>query len=290
MLNNSHIEKAQVGYSADYNGTTVYLTIQLNKEGKEIFKDITNTYIKTTDEEGNETTKNVTLKIDDSTLLSTYFESEISNGTIQISIGSASKDTDTIQSYIQEASNIAVLLNNGNLPLTYTIEENRYVMSDITKDMFYIPTIVICVILAIGIVFLIIKYKKNGLLSSIAFIGYIATLLLVLRYTNVILTLEGIIAIIITIVLDYIFTVYLLDLIKHNESQTARETSNVFKEALIKKLFILVPVAVTAVVLCFAGWLPIYSFGMVAFWGLLIIVLYNLIITRTLIVDTKKNK
>lgn len=290
LLNNSHIEKAQVGYSADYNGTTVYLTIQLNKEGKEIFKDITNTYIKTTDEEGNETTKNVTLKIDDSTLLSTYFESEISNGTIQISIGSASKDTDTIQSYIQEASNIAVLLNNGNLPLTYTIEENRYVMSDITKDMFYIPTIVICVILAIGIVFLIIKYKKNGLLSSIAFIGYIATLLLVLRYTNVILTLEGIIAIIITIVLDYIFTVYLLDLIKHNESQTARETSNVFKEALIKKLFILVPVAVTAVVLCFAGWLPIYSFGMVAFWGLLIIVLYNLIITRTLIVDTKKNK
>lgn len=290
LLNNSHIKKAQVGYNNTTSGTTVYLTIQLNKEGAQIFKDITNTYVKTTDEEGNETTKKVTLKIDDSTLLNTYFDSEISNGTIQMSIGGSSTDSDTIQGYIQEASNIAVLLNNGSLPLTYTIGENRYVMSDITEDMFYIPVIVITAILLVGIIFLIVRYKKNGLLSSIALIGYIATLLLVLRYTNVVLTLEGMIAIIIAIVLDYIFTVYLLSLIKQDETKSMVEVSQVFKEALIKTLFIFVPVAITSVVLCFAGWLPIYSFGMVAFWGLFIIVLYNLIITRTLIVDTKKNK
>ena len=290
LLNNSHVKKAQVEYSTDTNGTMVYLTIQLNKEGTQVFKDITNTYIKTTDEEGNETTKNITLKIDDSTLLNTYFESEISNGIIQMSIGNASTDSATIQSYIQEASNIAVLLNSGNLPLTYTIEENRYVMSDITEEMFYIPVIIIGVIILIGIIFLIVKYRKNGFLSRIALIGYIATLLLVLRYTNVVLTMEGMIAIIIAIVLDYIFTVYLLNLIKQNESKTMVEASKTFKEALIKTLFVFIPAAVTAIVLCFAGWLPIYSFGMVAFWGLLIIVLYNLIITKTLIVDTKNNK
>lgn len=288
LLNNSHIKKAQVGYNTTEKGTTVYLTIEFNKEGQKIFKDITNTYVKTTDSEGKETTKKITLKLDDTTILNTYFENEISNGILQMSIGAPSTDNDTINGYIQEASNIAILLNSGNLPITYQIEENRYIMSDITKDMFIIPAIVLGVILIIAIIFLMIRYKKNGILASIALIGYIATLLLVLRYTNVMLTLEGIIAIIISVVMNYIFTVYLLSIIKHNESETVSEASLSFKEALIKTLFVFIPVAITAVVLCFAGWLPVYSFGMVSFWGLLLIVLYNLIITRTLLIDTKK--
>ena len=283
LLDGTHIKKAQVGYSYVDSGTAIYLNIELNKEGTQIFKDITNTYVKTTDEEGNETTKNISLNIDDTTLLTTYFESEISNGIIQMSIGGASSDNDSIQGYLQEASNLAVLLNTGDLPLVYNIEENMYVMSDITVDMFYIPAIILLAIILVGILFLIIKYRKDGFLSSIALIGYIATLLLVLRYTNVVLTMEGIVAIVISIVLDYIFTVYLLSLIKKDE------TSSLFKEALIKTIFIIIPVLITAVVLCFAGWLPIFSFGMAAFWGLLVIVLYNLIITRTLIVDTRKN-
>lgn len=290
LLNNSHLKNAQVGYSTTETGTAVYLTIQFNKEGTEIFKNITNEYVATQDEEGKETTKKITLKIDESTLLNTYFESEISNGTLQLSIGRASTDASTVQGYIREASNIAVLLNTGDLPITYTISDNLYVMSDITKDVFYIPAIILGVILLIGIVFLIIKYKKNGLLASIALIGYIATLLLVLRYANVELTMEGIIGIVVAIAMDFIFTIYLLGIMKHSDSKTIAETSQNFKEALIKTLFIFVPAIITAVILCFAGWLPIYSFGMVMFWGLLLIVLYNLVFTRTLIVDTKKNK
>lgn len=288
LLDNSHIKKAEVRYSSGTTGTTVYLTIQLNKEGAQIFQDITKTYVTSTDESGKDNSKKITMKIDDSTLLETAFDSEISNGMIQMSIGTASTDSSTLDGYVREASNITVLLNSGELPLTYTASENRYVMSDLTREMFYIPVAAIGVVLLIGLIFLIIKYKKNGFLSAIALIGYIAVLLLVLRYANVMLTMEGMIAIVITVVLDYIFTVYLLSLIKHQDSKTATEASTTFKEALIKTLFIFIPVAVTAVVLCFAGWLPIYSFGMVAFWGLLLIVLYNLIITRTLIVDTKR--
>lgn len=288
LLNNSHIKNAKVGYNTSTDGTTVFLTIQLNKEGTSIFKDITNTYVKSTDSEGNDTTKKITLKIDESTLLNTYFTTEISNGMIQMSIGSASTDTESIQNYIKEASNIAVLLNSGNLPLTYSITENRYVMTDITNKMLYIPAIVVSAIVFVGIIFLVIKYRKNGLLSSISLIGYIATLLLVLRYANVTLTIEGLTSIVIAIIMDYIFTVYLMHLIKNSESES--ETSQSFRLALIKTLLTFVPVVITSVVLCFAGWLPIYSYGMVAFWGLLLIVLYNLLITRTLIVNTAKNK
>lgn len=288
LLNNSHIKKAQVGYNTTSTGTTVYLTIQLNKEGTQIFKDITNTYVTSTDDEGKDTSKKITLKIDDSTLLNTSFDSEITTGTIQMSIGSSSTDSSTIQGYVKEASNITVLLNNGELPLTYNIKDNRYVISDITANMFYIPVIVISIIFVIGLIFLIIKYRKNGALSSIAFVGYVATLLLVLRYANVVLTMEGIVAIIISAILNYIFTMYLLNILKQKETKTFAETLNTFKQALLKTLLILVPVVIVAITLCFAGWLPIYSFGMVMFWGLLLIVLYNLVITRTLILDTNK--
>lgn len=287
LLNNGHIKKAEVRYSSGATGTSVYLTIQLNKEGTQIFQDITKNYVTSTDAEGKDNSKKIKMKIDDSTLLETAFDSEVSNGMIQMSIGGVSTNNDTIDGYVQEASNIVVLLNSGELPLTYTISENRYVMSDITREMFYIPVAIIGAALLIGIVFLIVKYKKNGLLSGLALIGYTAVLLLVLRYANVMLTMEGMIAIIIAIVLNYIFTVYLLSLIKHKDSRTVAEASHVFKEALIKTLFIFIPVAITSIILCFAGWLPIYSFGMVIFWGLLLIVLYNLIITRTLVVDTK---
>ncbi len=68
------------------------------------------------------------------------------------------------------------------------------------------------------------------------------------------------------------------------------QASHDFKEALIKTVFVFIPVAITSIVLCFTGWLPIYSFAMVAFWGLLLIVLYNLVITRTLVVYTSKTK
>lgn len=287
LLNNGHIKKAEVRYSSGATGTSVYLTIQLNKEGTQIFQDITKNYVTSTDAEGKDNSKKIRMKIDDSTLLETAFDSEVSNGMIQMSIGGVSTNNDTIDGYVQEASNIVVLLNSGELPLTYTVSENRYVMSDITREMFYIPVAIIGAALLIGIIFLIVKYKKNGLLSSLALIGYTAVLLLVLRYANVMLTMEGMIAIIIAIVLNYIFTVYLLSLIKHKDSRTVAEASHVFKEALIKTLFIFIPVAITSIILCFAGWLPIYSFGMVIFWGLLLIVLYNLIITRTLVVDTK---
>lgn len=287
LLDNSDIKKAQVGYNTTTSGTTVYLTITLTKDGAQKLKDISNTYVKTTDEEGNEITKKITLKIDDSTLVSTYFEEEIANGIIQMSIGSSTTSSTDLQSYFKEASNLAVLLNTGAMPLTYNVTENKYVMSDITMDMFYIPAIVILAMIAIGLIFFIIKYRKNGLLAAISYIGYVASLLLVIRYTNVVITLEGMAGILMSLLINYIFTIYLLHLLKKNKEA---EVTNNFKEAMIKSLLILIPSAIIAITLCFAGWLPIFSFGMTLFWGIATCIIYHVVITRTLLVNTVKTK
>ena len=62
----------------------------------------------------------------------------------------------------------------------------------------------------VGAIVLGILYKKNGILVGISTIGYLAILLVLIRYTNVILTLEGICGILVSIVLYYIFVLNFL--------------------------------------------------------------------------------
>lgn len=274
LMDNSYIKEAYVGYSSTSSGVTVYLTIQFDKQGTEKLKEISNTFIKTTDEEGNDTTKKIKVKIDDSEMLNTYFTEEISNGMIQLSFGTATGNS--LATYAQEAKNLETLLNAGNLPIVYEADENHYVLSDINKDMLFIPAIVIMSLLVIGIIILIVKYKVKGLLGAISIIGYIATFLIIVRLTNVVITLEGVAGIITSIILEYISIMYALNKMKENTDLTCNQCFTKF-------LPILVPIVISTVILCFVKWLPIYSFGMTMFWGIVLVIVYNHVVTKLLV-------
>ncbi len=287
LLNKDHLEKAYWSYNTAESGTTIFLVMQFDEEGTKTLENITSTYTSYL-ENGETKTKNVNFMIDDTPLINTYFSEVISNGMIQLSIGKATTSGEDFANYANEAAQIAILLDTDALPITYTIDENRYVISDITPEMLFIPIIIAVVLIAIGIVFLILRYKKNGFLAAISYIGYIALYLLVLRFTNTIITLEGIVGIVIAVILNYIFTMYLLHLLKHQEANTLAEESNSFKEAVLKALFILIPVTIVSVVLCFVKWVGASSFGMTIFWGIIISFIYHLVVTRSLIVTVTK--
>ena len=40
---------------------------------------------------------------------------------------------------------------------------------------------------------------------------------------------------------------------------------------------------IITVVFCFSGWTNLSSFGMIMFWGLALLALYNVIVTKTLL-------
>lgn len=294
LLDNSHIDQATVKYgyvSSNSNATTVFLSIQFNKEGTEKLKEISNTYIKSVDEEGNDNSKKVTISIDGTTLVESAFEQENSTGELQLSIGQASTSSADINEYIRQASNLAVLLNSGVMPITYVLDVNRFVYSEIPQELIYVAAAVVGIIILVTLIVMIIKYKKNGFLAAIAFIGYIACLLLAIRYTNVMITLDGLVAIVLSIIINFIFIFYLLSLIKENYKDKERiEVEVDFQKALTRMLFILVPLIIVTVILCFANWLPLYSFGMVMFWGIITLLIYNIVITRTLLVNTVKDQ
>lgn len=288
LLDNSNVESAKIAYNTTEKGTTVYLNIQFNKDSIEKLKEITNQHLETTDEDGKDTSKKVTIKIDDNDLISTSFEEEITNGTLSLSVGSATTNSTTINSYLEEASNLAILINNGKLPISYTIEQNRYVISDIETRDLVIAGLVTGIIFLIAIIVLCILYKKNGILVGIANIGYVAVLLVIIRYTNVILTTEGLFGILISIVLSYIFSIYLLKKLKENE-KADENVKKAYNQTIIDMLLILVPALIVGITLCFTNWMPIYSFGEIIFWGIVTIFVYHTVLTRTLLVCSTKD-
>jgi len=123
LLDSSKIKQVKTMYANTDNGTSIYLNIEFNEEGKEILKNISNEYKvpekveennddneeNTTDEkeenseENEKESKEVTIKIDGSTVLSTQFEKEITNGSIQLSVGGETKTQAELQSYVKEA-------------------------------------------------------------------------------------------------------------------------------------------------------------------------------------------
>lgn len=304
LITNKDIKLANVMYGSGSStgttssGTTVYLNIEFTKEGKQKLEEISNKYIKsedtgadenttenetsenTTDETKNE--KTITMKIDDEEIMSTSFDEPIRTGKLQLSVGRATTDQDTLQDSITQASSMATVLDTGNLPIKYEVSGNEYILSDITENELQIVQYALIGIVAIGLIVLIIRYKSTGLLGAISYIGLVALFVLIIRYTNVVLSIEGIFAIAITLLLNYIFVNKLLAKLKQSEvkkeniKQAIKET---YKEFFIK----IIPICIMVITFCFIKWIPISSFGMVMFWGIALIAIYHISVTNSLL-------
>ena len=311
-MDNSNIKSSSVLYNTETNGTSVYLEIAFNKEGKNKLEEISKTYVHEEDEttsedntveenateEQDEDTateetvgKEITMKVDDNEIMTTSFEEPITTGKIQLSVGSATTDTKTLQGYISQAQNMATVLDRGNLPIKYEIEKNQYILSDINEEQIRNIAVAIAVLGVIGIIILIIKYKSKGLLAGISFIGLSAIYLLLVRYANVVISVESIFGIAIILILNFIFTFMLLDKIENNLKENKENAVNKATVETYKKFFDrIIPICIMVVAFCFIKWIPISSFGMISFWGLLMIAVYNVVITRYLLKVSVEDK
>ena len=301
LMNNDDIKLANVMYGSgntttSSSGTTVYLNIEFTKEGAKKLEDISNKYVKTetTESDGNNTSsenssedsaqseKKITMMIDDEEIMSTSFDEPLKTGKLQLSVGSSTTDTKTLQGYISQASNMAVVLDTGKMPVKYEVDENKYILSDITNQELNIIEYTIAGIVLLLLIIWIVRYKLTGLLGSISYIGLSSILLLLIRYANVTLSIQGIFGIAIILILNYIFINKLLSKLK--KEKLDKEMINQMIKETYKEFFItILPICIAVITFCFAGWTPISSFGMVMFWGIVLIAIYNFIITNNLL-------
>ncbi len=281
LMTNEDVQSVKSGYGTAGNGTTVvFVNIQFNKEGTEKFKNITNTYVETkvekeATEEGEEqkeetVKKEIALNIDGSTLLTTYFEEEVANGLLQLSIGASSENTTAkeMQDYLLQANTMEALLDNGKLPIVYQVEQNKYVFSVVTENMVKIVIVISIIVLAIAMIYAILKYQAKGMIGSISLIGYIALLLIALRYFNVEITIGGIVAILFSIAISYAI---LIGILKEKEIMTVMKKYSVM----------LIPTLIIAIVFTFMN----IAIGIVLFWGIIISLLYHISITNIMLKD-----
>ena len=223
--------------------------------------------------------KQITMNIDDQEIMTTSFDEPVRTGKLQLSIGTASTNTETLQGYIDQASNMASVLDSGNMPVKYNVSENQYVLSDITDKEVTMAIYVILAIIVIAMLALLIRFRKLGVAGVISYIGFISLFMIVVRYTNVVISLEGILGIIMALILNYILVNQILS--KVNNMKIA------YKDFFIK----IIPVIIMVVTFSFINWTPISSFGMLMFWGIALMAIYNSIITNSLLkIETRKEK
>lgn len=321
LMNNTDIKLSTVMYgsnpsstSATNTGTSVYLNIEFTKEGAKKLEDISNKYVKVekteentnetndennTDEDTNKTSeennsednkteeKTVTMKIDDEEIMSTSFDEPMKTGKLQLSVGQASTDTNTLQGYIQQASNMATVLDTGNMPIKYDIEENQYIKTDITQEQLQIIKYVAIGIIILALIVLSVRYKINGILGAISYFGLFAILMLLIRYANVVITIEGLFGIALILVLEYLFVNKLLNKIKkESEENINKQIKETYKEFITR----IIPIVIAIITFCFMKWIPVSSFGMIMFWGISLILIYNYTIIGSLLKIKAENK
>ena len=251
LINDTMIKKAKYTSTNNTQGAyQVYVELELNKEGQAKLQEISQSYALLGDE------------IDE--------------------IEKQQKDEKEEEKSEEKQTKKVSVLTIGET--VFDIYNNRYTYSDISeKEILYFSLIILAIILVISIIF-IIKYKIKGLLGCISNIGFIALFSLLLRYTNVLISIEGIGAIILIIAINLKLIQDILN--KTQKINMIDETIvNTYKKMSLK----LIPIVIISLTFCFSGWTNLSSFGMVMFWGLILMAVYNILVTKTLL-KLKENK
>lgn len=290
LMTNEDIESANVLYNSTESGVNVYLDIKFNKEGKKKLRQISKEYIAVEENQEGETEettteKTVTIKVNGEEFLSTHFDSEISE--LTITMGQASTDSDTISENVEQAQYYATLLSNGEMPLEYEVEASDYIQSIYSNHVFqYIILGIIALIVLISIVYMVIRYKKSGILSAIVSIGSISLLLIIVRYIKAEICLETIIPSIILILINTYVNCKILKNLDKDDSKEDRK-GKIYKSYL-KVIDLLIITLIPSVIFTYNSSSVISSIGTLLFWGIIVIALMNVLFTRTLLIEEVK--
>lgn len=295
LMDSNDIEDVGVFYNTTTSGITTYLQINFTKEGKKKMEQVSKDYATLTATSSNENSeekseegsseessenkqKTVTINIDGEEFLSTSFSQTVTNGELTISIGKASKDTDTISEYMTTAQQYATILGNGELPLTYKVESSEYMTSIYTKEVIYVVLGILAGIALISVIYMIIRYKTLGLSASIVYIASIAVLTLLIRYTGVQINIETTVsAVIILILMNYINCKLLKNTSKEDTAEERKKKLNQTYKALFDVVLVtLIP----AIVLTYCSLTKLSNVGMTLFWGVITAVLMNMLFTK----------
>lgn len=296
LLDNGDVKSVKFGQqnTGTSSSSSLIMGIEFNSKGTKKFRNITKEYqnelAENSTEESNATNstnttenstdssekkdKKVKIKIDDAEILTTDFSEVIDNGVLTLTVGNANDETQR-----NSALNIGAIIQNEPLPVKYQVEGNTYTESSIDENTLKVIIYCLVVIALVIALVLIVKYRTMGILQAILSVGYIGLLLIVIRYANVVESLDGILSIFVCYVINSIFA-FMISKVLSNKDLTKKESKKSVNNVIKKYGLIIIPELIIATVCLFTSWSAIFSFGMILFWGVVISFVYNVAVTK----------
>lgn len=296
LLDNGDIKSVKFGQQniGASSSSSLIMGIEFNSKGTKKFRNITKEYqnelAENSTEESNTTNstnttenstdssekkdKKVKIKIDDAEILTTDFSEVIDNGVLTLTVGNANDETQR-----NSALNIGAIIQNEPLPVKYQVEGNTYTESSIDENTLKVIIYCLVVIALVIALVLIVKYRTMGILQAILSVGYIGLLLIVIRYANVVESLDGILSIFVCYVINSIFA-FMISKVLSNKDLTKKVSKKSVNNVIKKYGLIIIPELIIATVCLFTSWSAIFSFGMILFWGVVISFVYNVAVTK----------
>ena len=176
-LDGSHIERANQSYSS-VNQSEATVSITMSVEGAKIWSDMT----------GANVGKSVAITMDNMVYSYPRVMNQIQNGNTEIS-----GDFE-----IEEAKDLATLLSSGKLPVQVRIEGEKVIGPTLGAENITKGTFSFLIAFLLVIAFMAVYYNSAGLVADVALIINLFFIIGVSAAFNVVLTLPGIAAIVLT--------------------------------------------------------------------------------------------
>lgn len=257
------IEEAVVGVNQQTGKPEV--SLKLNDNGREKFSEATRKYLG----------QQISIYMDDELVSSPTVQSQITNGEASIT-GSGS---------VEEAKNLAGIINSGALPVTMKDASVKQVGAQLGEEA--LPNAIKAGTLGIGLIFIfmIIWYRRQGLIACLALTLYITLTLMAFVEIGVTLTLPGIAAFLLTVGMAVDANILIFERVREELKRGVTIKSAIkkgFENALSSIVDSNVTTMITALVLYFLGSGAVKGFAVTLMIGIVISLFTALVVTKIL--------
>ena len=262
MIQNPKASMSDIGTE---NAGQWIVNLDMNKEGRKRWSRFT----------GSNIDRRVAIVLDKQVFMAPYIRDKISSGSTQISGFSN----------MQEAKDIASVLQAGELPAPINIIQTNFVGPSLGEDSIVAGGKSMAMGLILILVFMVFYYQGAGLIANIALILNLIFVLAVLVSMNAILTLPGIAGLLLTVGMTVDANVIIFERIREEikiGSSPYASVNNGYNRAFETILDANFTTLLTAFVLSFIGSGPIKGFATTLSVGIICSMFTAIFVTRTI--------
>lgn len=281
VVDGSHVKDAQIGTD----GASYKIDLEFDSEGAVLFEEGTRKAYNQEPEAKIEgmSSRQIAIVLDDEIIVCPNVDSVISGGKCEIT-GGYTKD---------EASMTAALIRGGALPVELVEVQSSVQSATVGADALNKSIVAGAIGIAIIFVLMIAFYGMLGIVADLALMLYVAMFIWAMAALNVVLTLPGIAALILSIGMAVDANVIIFARIKEeiSEGKSIRVAVNSgFKNALVTVLDAQITTLIAAVVLYEIGTTTVKGFALTLIIGIVFSIFTAVIITQLFISLLAENK